>query len=222
MDRVLIVAAHPDDEVLGCGGAIARHADRGDAVLIVFAADGETSRTGGEKRLSGRRDCARKAADILKAREPLFFDFPDNRMDTVPLLDVVQQLEKVVADFQPTIAYTHHGCDLNVDHRVVHQATITALRPMPGRPTRGIFAFEVPSSTEWAVAPPSAFLPTRFVDISSVLDRKIAALKCYEVEMREFPHSRSIESLRALAAWRGASVGLTAAEAFLTLRWIER
>jgi len=220
---VLVVAAHPDDEVLGCGGAIARHADRGGAVETVFVADGATARPGGGARLDHRKAAARRAAEILKTRAPRFLDFPDNRLDGVPLLEVTQALEKIVAEISPAVVYTHHGGDLNVDHRIVHQAVITALRPMPNSKLRGIFAFETPSSTEWATAAIGVgFRPDRFVDISSVMDRKIGALEAYSEEMRPFPHARSLEAVRALARWRGASAGLEAAEAFVTLRWIER
>jgi N-acetylglucosamine malate deacetylase 1 len=220
---VLVVAAHPDDEVLGCGGAIARHADRGDAVEIAFIADGVNARAGGSAKLDHRRAAARRAGKILKTREPRFLDYPDNRLDGIPLLEVTQAVEKIVAEVSPTLVYTHHGGDLNVDHRTVHQAVITALRPMPDSKIRGIFAFETPSSTEWSTAAIGAgFRPDRFVDISSVMDRKISALEAYSEEMRAFPHARSLEAVRALARWRGASAGLEAAEAFVTLRWIER
>jgi LmbE family N-acetylglucosaminyl deacetylase len=220
---VFVVAAHPDDEVLGCGGAIARHADRGDRVDVLFVADGVTSRPGGKASLEGRRAAARRAAQVLKVRAPRFLDFPDNRLDSVPLLDIVQALERVIAEVAPTVVYTHHGGDLNIDHRIVHQATLTALRPMPNSKIEGLFAFETPSSTEWATpAIGAGFRPDRFIDISSVLERKLAALEAYGEELRPFPHPRSAEAVRALATWRGASAGLKAAEAFLTLRWIER
>lgn len=218
-ERVLIIAAHPDDEVLGAGGVIARHADAGNPVDIVFLADGVTARPG-VGGLERRHDAARRAAQILKANEPVFFDFPDNRLDTVSLLDVVQAVEQVVAKSAPDIVYTHHGGDLNVDHRVVHQAVLTAMRPLPGTKYRQIFAFEVSSSTEWAAG--DAFRPNHFVNVAATLERKIAALEAYAEEMRPFPHARSLEAVRALAAWRGAAAGLHAAEAFVTLRSIQR
>jgi LmbE family N-acetylglucosaminyl deacetylase len=218
--KVLIVAAHPDDEVLGCGGVIARHADAGDCVDIVFVADGVTARDGQRTGLDQRREAARKAAGILGARPPRFFDYPDNRLDSVALLDIVKAIEQVASEFAPVIAYTHHGSDLNVDHRVVHQAVMTALRPLPGSATRGLFAFETLSSTEWSPAP-HAFRPDRYVDIQRQVDRKLAAFAAYGAEARPFPHPRSPEAIRALATLRGASSGLHAAEAFETLRWIE-
>ena len=222
-ERILVIAAHPDDEALGCGGTMARHAARGDTVDIVFVADGVSARGESGEQLKRRRAAARGAAKVLGCREPVFLDFPDNRLDRVELLDVVQAVEACVRDRNPTIVFTHHGGDLNVDHRVVHQAVITALRPMPDRGFSGIFAFETASSTEWSTpAIGEMFRPDRFVDVSGTIEKKMNALKCYDEEMRPFPHARSYEAIRALATWRGATAGLAAAEAFATLRWIER
>jgi LmbE family N-acetylglucosaminyl deacetylase len=220
---ILVVAAHPDDEALGCGGAIARHAAAGDRVEIVFLADGEGARGAAAGEVAARQAAARRAAEILGARAPRFVDLPDNRLDSVPLLDVIGRLERALNGYAPEIVYTHSGGDLNVDHRVVHQAVVTLFRPLPGACWGGLLAFEVPSSSEWstpAIGP--VFAPDRFVDISAFLERKMAALAAYDAEMRPFPHARSYEAVRALATWRGASAGLTAAEAFETLRWIER
>lgn len=221
--NVLVVAAHPDDEALGCGGAMRRHADAGDKIDVLFLCDGVGARnqnTGGES--SARREAANSAAKILGASEPLFLNFPDNRLDSVPLLDIVQAIEGVIGEIRPQVVYTHHGGDLNVDHRIAMGAVMTACRPHAGSPVRSIYAFEVPSSTEWA--PPraeDAFLPQHFVDISAQLYAKLAALDAYKTEMRTFPHPRSIEAVTALAKWRGASAGLEAAEAFAVLRQIE-
>lgn len=220
---VLVVAAHPDDEALGCGGAVARHAAEGARVEIVFLADGEGARGAAAGDIAARHEAARRAAEILGARPPRFVDLPDNRLDSVPLLDVIGRLERALDDYAPEIVYTHSGGDLNVDHRIVHQAVVTLFRPLPGARWRGLFAFEVPSSSEWStgeIGP--GFLPDRFVDVSAFLERKMAALAAYDAEMRPFPHARSYEAVRALVAWRGASAGVPAAEAFQTLRWIER
>ena len=220
MASVLIVAAHPDDEVLGCGGTIARHVMKGDSVSCTFLADGATSRDNMDDATERERQ-ARCAANKLGTKEPTFFGFPDNRMDAVPLLDVVKGVEKIVAEKKPEIIYTHHAGDLNVDHRIVHQAVLTACRPQPGHPVRTIYGFEVPSSTEWV--PPStlsAFAPAHFVDTSVHLEQKWEALECYADEMRSWPHARSFEAVEALARVRGASVGVTAAEAFMVIREI--
>ncbi|MBI5164710.1 MAG: PIG-L family deacetylase [Magnetospirillum sp.] len=218
---VLVVAAHPDDEVLGCGGTIARHAAAGDRVVIVLVADGVESRQAGGADKAARRAAAVAAAAALGAEAPRFLDFADQRLDVMALLDIVQSIEPVVAEVRPTVVYTHHGGDLNLDHRLVHQAVMTACRPVPGSSVRNILAFEVPSSTEWAgpaIGPP--FLPNLFVDIAAFVDAKTRALACYGEEMRPFPHPRSPGAVAALATWRGASCGLAAAESFIVLRQI--
>lgn len=221
--RVLVIAAHPDDEVLGCGGTMARHSARGDTVDVLFTADGMMSRSNAVDTLERRRRAASEAAAILKARPPRFLDFPDNQLDSVPLLDIVRAMERSLNDINPSIIYTHHGGDLNVDHRIVHQAVVTALRPMQDSRFVGLFAFEVLSSSEWATAAiGAAFCPNHFVDISLVIEHKMMALQAYADEMRPFPHPRSFEAVRALATLRGASAGLRAAEAFVTVKWIER
>ena len=221
---VLVVAAHPDDEVLGCGGTMARHAGEGDRVIPVFLADGESARgEAGAAMIGNRRRAAILAAGRLGAETPIFFSFPDNRLDAVPLLGIVQTIEGVLRETLPRIVYTHHGGDLNIDHRRVHQAVLTACRPLPGQSVQRVYAFEVPSSSEWggaALGPP--FEPNRFVDIGRWLDRKAAALDAYAGELREAPHPRSREAIAALQSWRGATAGIGAAEAFAVLREIER
>jgi N-acetylglucosamine malate deacetylase 1 len=216
MKKILVVAAHPDDEALGCGGAIARHVDEGDEVHVVFMADGVTSRKKlAEDGLRERNKAAYESCEILGAQSPQFLGFPDNKMDTVALLDVVQELEKIMDKIQPSIIYTHHDEDLNVDHRITHQAVLTACRPQPENYVNEIYSFEVLSSTEW-VAPSAknTFIPNRFVDISNVIERKIKALNAYAEEMRDYPHSRSIETVELLAKYRGSTMGMKAAESF--------
>ena len=227
--QVLVVAAHPDDEVLGCGGTSAWHVARGDNVHVLIVAEGATSRgaerdtTADAAALSALQDAARGAASALGTEPPLFGGLPDNRLDTVPLLDVVKLVEATAEAVKPQIVYTHHAGDLNVDHQVVARAVATAFRPLPGASARTIYSFETVSSTEWAIgqsAASSVFQPTRFVDVSAHLDAKAAALECYAMEMRPFPHARSVEAIEALARVRGASVGLAAAEAFGVCREI--
>jgi LmbE family N-acetylglucosaminyl deacetylase len=219
--RILVIAAHPDDEVLGCGGTMARHAADGDSVDVLFVADGVSSRA--DAQLEKRRAAATKACSILGAKIPLFFDFPDQKLDTVGFLQVVQAIEPVIEEVRPAIIYTHHGGDLNLDHRIVHQAVMTAMRPMPSSSYEAIYAFEVASSTEWtSTAIGEAFRPDHFINIDRTIERKIEALRAYDHEMREFPHARSYDALQALAVLRGASVGLPSAEGFVTLRRIIR
>jgi len=166
-----------------------------------------------------RAEAARKASDILGVKNIIQLDFPDNRLDSLPLLDVVQSIEPVIADLRPSVILTHFAEDLNVDHRVCHQAVLTACRPQPGHPVRTILGFEVPSSTEWAFSAPT-FTPNCFIDISAQLDKKLKALDAYHEEMRPAPHPRSASSIEALARWRGATAGCSAAEAFSVVRMI--
>ena len=221
---VLVVAAHPDDEALGCGGTIARHAAAGDDVVVVFIADGVTSRAPDEDRsaeLVRRQEAARAAAAILGVRDVRFGDLPDNRLDTVPLLSVAQAVEAVVREVGPTTIYTHFAHDLNVDHRLVHEAVITAVRPQPGAAVTTVLTFETPSSTEWrAPGVGTPFAPDWFVDITDTLDLKLRALDAYAEEMRPWPHPRSREAIAHLAHWRGSTVGRIAAEAFVLARHI--
>lgn len=220
--RVLVVVAHPDDEVLGAGGTLARHAARGDEVHIVCLTDGVGARGNDRAAAERRAAAARRAVAILGAREPKFLSFPDNRLDEIALLDIVQAIEPIVAAIGPDTIYTHHAGDLNIDHAICNRAVLTACRPLPGSKVRRIYAMEIASSTEWALpSAANAFVPTRFVDISATLTAKRDALSAYAEEMRPFPHPRSIEAMEALAAWRGANAGLAAAEAFMLLREVE-
>ncbi len=223
-ERVLVVAAHPDDEVLGCGGTIARHAASGDAVHVAILAKGLASR-GEPSPAEVAELCAsaERAGAVLGTSSLQLHDNPDNRMDTVPALELAQSVEALLARFHPSIVYTHWAGDVNVDHRLVHQAVVTACRPLPGHSVERVLFFEVPSSTEWQTpgsAP--AFAPNYFVDVTGTLEAKLAALSAYSSELREFPHPRSRRAVEYLARWRGATVGLDAAEAFVLGRQIRR
>lgn len=228
-DTVLIVAAHPDDEVLGCGGTIARHADLGDLVHVLIVAEGATSRLQHRDRLavvdelSSLASSARKASSILGVVDLQVLDFPDNRLDSLDRLDLTKLLEDRIDALQPQVVYVHHCGDVNIDHRRLHEAVVTACRPTPSHCVLKLLSFEVASSTEWQ--PPGSapsFNPNYFVDISEQWSRKREALLAYASEMRPWPHPRSIESLEHLARWRGSQVGVQAAEAFCLLRQISR
>ncbi|WP_035054073.1 PIG-L deacetylase family protein [Andreprevotia chitinilytica] len=214
---VLVIAAHPDDEVLGCGGAIARHAARSDRVHVAILAQGLYSR--GEPtdaEVAALRSASEKASAILRVASLDLLDYPDNRMDTVARLDVTQTVEQLIATHRPSVVYTHWAGDVNVDHRRIHEAVVTACRPQPGHPVETLLFFEIASSTEWQ--PPGSaapFLPNWFIDISATLDAKLSALQAYAAEMRPWPHARSLQAVEHLARWRGASVGYEAAEAFV-------
>ncbi len=212
--KILIIAAHADDEALGCGGTITRHSAKGDHVACIFMTNGVAAR-GNNEGADIRAKAAEKAAEILGIKKTYTQDFPDNKLDSVPLLEIVQTIEPIITKEQPEIIYTHFAHDLNIDHRTTYQAVLTACRPQKGSSVREIYSFEVPSSTEWQAEP---FAPNMIVDISKHIDTKMAALKAYDIEMREAPHSRSYEAVKALASWRGQSHGFFYGEAFQAVR----
>lgn len=224
--RVLVVAAHPDDEVLGCGGTVTRLAREGHDIYILVLGEGSTSRSQQREQadislVDALHENSLAAAKILGAKELFMRNLPDNRFDTVPLLDIVKLVEELVTGLTPEVIYTHHGGDLNIDHALTHRAVLTATRPLKGQPVREIYTFEVPSSTEWAfhrLEP--IFRPNVFEDVSDTLDIKLKALSCYETETRPFPHPRSPEALRAIARRWGSVVGHEAVEAFELVRAI--
>lgn len=224
--KVLVVAAHPDDEVLGCGATMAKLAAAGATVDVLILGEGATSRAG--SREAGDHDLVarlvedgRCAADVLGARDVVCEGLPDNRFDTVALLDVVKLVERQIEARTPNLVYTQHGGDVNIDHQVVFRAVLAATRPVPGHPVHEVLAFEVGSSTEWAFgAFAPAFRPTVFEDVSGFVDAKVEALGCYASEQRPFPHPRSPEALRAAATRWGSAVGVGAAEAFEPVRMI--
>jgi len=223
---ILVVAAHPDDEVLGCGGTAARLVKEGGEVHFAVLGEGITSRHAQRSdadaaQLADLHKQAQAAANQLGVRSLTLRSLPDNRLDTVPLLEVVKVVEELVDRIKPEVIYTHHPGDLNVDHGVIHRAVLTATRPTPGQPVREIYAFEVPSSTDWAFGSlQPVFRPNVFIDVAETLEAKVAAMACYKTESREFPHPRSAEALRAVARRWGSVVGCQAAEAFQLVRWV--
>ena len=225
--KILSIAAHPDDEVLGCGGSMAKWSSDGAEVHSLIMAEGATSRDKSRDRESRNEDlthlakASHKAGDILGIASVSLLSYPDNRMDSVDLLEVVKSVEEQIEKIKPEVVVTHHSADLNIDHQVIHEAVMAACRPQPGNPVKRILSFEVPSSTEWQ-SPTfgNSFIPNWFEDISDTLELKIRALEAYETEMREWPHARSIKAVEHLARWRGASIGREAAEAFILERAI--
>ena len=222
--RVLVLAAHSDDEVLGCGGTIARLAADGADVYIAILGEGITSRFAARQdadagMVAALQERSRQVASLLGARELFLYGLPDNRFDSVPLLEVVKIIEDLVDRLRPEVVFTQHGGDLNVDHVVLYRATLTATRPQEGAAVRDVYAYEVASSTEWAFQQfEPRFTPSVFFEIENTLATKIEAMQLYESEARAFPHPRSPESLRASAVRWGSVAGLRAAEAFHLVR----
>jgi len=229
-NKILVIVAHADDETIGCGGTLLKHRDAGDEIKIIFMTDGVGARTSPlkpndvanskvTKEVEHRLRCQKMVCGILKVSQYYNYDFPDNRMDQVALIDVAQKIEPILSAYRPTIIYTHHGGDLNVDHRIVHQATITACRPQPNSPIKTILTFEVNSSSEWSSASiGDNFTPNYFVDISQHQEKKQQLLHHYQGEMQPFPHSRSTEAIRYLNNTRGSHIGVESAEAFMLIR----
>ncbi len=221
MTTILVVAAHADDEVLGCGGTIAKHVSKGDTVHLVIMADGVSSRLNTtEDELRIRHHACRKAAKILGIESIKTLGLRDNQMDTYPFLEVIKTLETVLGGVEPNVIYTHHHGDLNIDHRLTHSAVMTLYRPFPNSTVKEIFGFEVLSSTNWSATNSASFRPSLSVDISNHLDNKMKAIKAYGLEMRAAPHCRSYEHVEALARHRGFDVGFGAAEAFEIYRML--
>jgi len=224
--RILVIAAHPDDEVLGCGGTIARMSKEGHDISATILGEGITSRYlhrefADQKIIQDLHKNCHEVADYLGIKDLHIFDLPDNRFDTVPLLDIVKILEDQIKKIKPDCVYTHNHSDLNLDHVLVNRATLIATRPLENSSVRTVLSYEVPSSTEWAFkASGSNFQPNVFVDITKTLDIKLEAMKIYESENRGSPHPRSSESLRAVACRWGSVSGLKTAEAFELVRYI--
>jgi len=221
--NILIVAAHPDDEVLGCGGTMARYAEDHEVHVLILG-EGLTSRLDDRERtevepLEQLRADGTKASQLLGVSSIEFGGLPDNQFDQVPLLQIIKILESKIRTVQPGAIYTHHSGDLNVDHGLTCRAVLTATRPGIGHPVQDVFSCEIRSSTEWAfqqVTP--IFRPNVFVDISATIGAKIQAMECYVTESRPSPHPRSPESLRAIAKYWGSVIGCEYAEAFELIR----
>jgi len=227
--KILVVSAHIGDEILGCGGTLARHLRLGDAVRVVVLGEGWTSRTKSLQKglealdLDAFEAQARRALRVLSIADVSFFRLPDNRFDQIPLLDIVKLIERQKAKFSPDLIYTSTPIDLGIDQRITCHAVLTAFRPLPGEGYSELLSFEVRSSTEWEAGfNGSPFQPNCFVDISATVEAKLDALRALKTEMRAWPHSRSVEAVTHHARARGASVGFEAAEAFSILRSIRR
>jgi len=210
---VLVIAAHPDDEVLGCGGTVALHARAGDEVTAVIACEGESLRYGPGG--VGQSEHSRRAAEMLGLKESRRLGFPDQRLDTLTLLDLIAPLERAVREVRPAVVYCQFGGDANRDHELLFRAALVATRPLELF-IEAVYAFDTASSTEWGY--PRSFVPDTWVDISTTLEQKLCAMACYESEVRPYPHPRSLEALRHRAQAWGNQCCMEAAEVFMTVR----
>lgn len=223
--RVLAIVAHPDDETLGCGATLAKHVARGDDVGVLVLGMGvpfPASHSGLPNvatlsaKAEERERCARAAISQLGVRRVDFLRLADQRFDEMAMLDIIQAIENKVRLDPPEVVYTHHAADLNQDHRLTHRAVRTVFRPLRNGTPSALLAFEVPSSTEHI----GAFRPNVFVDVGLMFSRKLRALERYPGEPKDAPHARSIESVTALATWRGSAAGVEKAEAFELIRGV--
>lgn len=215
--KIVVIAAHPDDELLGCGGTIALHARAGDHVTAVIVCEGESLRYAGKD--VGQRNHMKRAAEELGIEDIQMLGFNDQRLDTVTLTEIITPLERILRELRPSIIYCQYGGDLNRDHQLVFQSLLVASRPGEEY-IETIYAFDTASSTEWAY--PRTFIPDTWVDISSTLETKLAAMSCYESEVRSYPHPRSLEALKYRAKAWGNQCCLDAAEVFITVRKVLR
>lgn len=216
MKRVLVVAAHPDDELLGVGGTVIKHVEQGDEVLTLIMCEGESLRY---KKDVGQKTAIQEAGKILGVKEVRQMGFPDQRLDTYTLTDIITPLEKVSEEFRPNIVYCQCGGDINMDHQLLFQAANVAFRPLDSW-IEEVYAFYTVSSTEWGY--PREFKPDTWIDISNTLQKKLEAFKCYQSEIREYPHPRSVKSVEYAAHFWGNQCSMDSAEAFMTIRRMKR
>lgn len=222
--KILIIAAHPDDEVLGCFGTVARLIKEGYMAYTLILGEGKTSRDERRTIENKKSDIEllnteiQRANELIGVKKVFIENFPDNRFDSVDLLDIIKVISKVKEEVQPDVIFTHYDNDLNIDHQITYKAVVTATRPMEEECVKEIYSFEILSSTEWNY--PLSFNPDTFVDITKTLDLKIDAMKEYNSELCEFPHPRSIDGIELNAKYQGMRVGKKYVEAFKTVRKI--
>ena len=216
--RVLVIAAHPDDETIGAGGTIARHVAHGDEVYWCIVTQGY-SPPWSEETLAAAQRQVYDVQRVLGIQEVFFCGFPTVKLNTVPYIDLCSALQRVVDQVRPEVVYTTPRDDINQDHRIVYEGTLVATRPLPGTSIRRLLCYEISPTARFGLpAGSSGFVPNVFVEVSQYMDKKLEAVSCYQTELREYPHPRSLEGLRLLAEERGLSVGLKAAECFQLIR----
>jgi LmbE family N-acetylglucosaminyl deacetylase len=211
--RVLVIAAHPDDEVLGCGGTVALHTRHGHEATALIVCEGESLRYGNGG--VGQVSHSRCAAEKLGIKDLRLLGFPDQKLDTLTLTEIITPIEKVIQEIQPLVIYCQHGEDINLDHQLLFKAVLVATRPTI-RSVAAVYSFDTASSTEWAY--PRTFVPDTWVDISETLKIKLEAMSCYKSELREYPHPRSLKALEYKARAWGNQSCMDAAEVFMTVR----
>src|SRR5919108_3588114 len=220
--RVLVLAAHPDDEVLGMGGTLCLHAaEQGDEVRVVCVTDGSSTQYPGDTDVRERKNQeARQAAEVLGVQDYVHLDLPDMRLDTLAHVDLNGVVEGHIREVGPEVVYAPHP-DVNLDHRALFDSVAVAARPTPGQPVRRVLTYAPTSSTEWTPAGTNWFVPNWFVDITETFARKLAAFACFATEERPYPHPRNARALEAHAEFHGATIGREYAEPFVLVRSVE-
>lgn len=218
--NILVIAPHPDDEVLGCGATIKKLSEEGNQVFVLVASRG-SQRLYDQTKVEAVRQEALEAHALLDVTKTFFLDFPAPELDTVPLADISREIAKILSENKINVLYLPHRGDIHNDHRVVFNAGLVAARPVGDYSVKEIYAYETLSETEWA-APfgDDAFIPTCFINVEDALEAKLQAMQCFKSQLKKFSNSRSLEAIDALAKFRGATVGFKAAEAFVTVRKI--
>ena len=221
--KILVVAAHPDDEILGCGGTLIKYQKKGFKIKIIFLSDGESSRAISKKILNKliikRQTQAIKVSKNCKFLKPEFINLPDNKLDSIPIINIIKKIEDEIINFKPGIVFTHSQTDLNIDHQIACKAVTTATRPLSRTFVKSIFCFEVPSSTECNFSEYSNnFKPNYFENITNSINFKLKTLKIYKSEIKQWPHARSLPGIKILSQFRGIQIGVKYAEAFNILR----
>lgn len=220
-NKILVIAAHPDDEVLGCGGIIKKYSKIENKIFALILTNGATVRYN-KKMEQTLQDNARECAKSLGIQEIYFKNLPEQKLDSIPLIDIVKEIEKIIEKVKPDIIYTHHKGDINQDHKAVFQATLIAARPK-NKYIKEIYSYELPSSTEWGEPfLESIFIPNVFIDITNEIEKKIRAFKKYRSQVEKWPHPRSVQGIKTLAEYRGMQSNLPFAEAFILIRKINK
>lgn len=226
MRKALIIVAHPDDEVLGMGGTLAKLSNKGVETHLMIVTDGSSSQYRSannlEQIISRKKKETQQSADTLGIKSVIYGDLPDMKLDCVPHLEINAVIEKTIRELKPDTVFTHFYGDVNLDHRRVFESVMVACRPTQEQSVRNVYCFEVPSSTEWnAVSEHTVFIPNFFVNIDGFLKTKMKALSFYETELRPFPHPRSLASVEKTSMAEGIKVGFPAVERFVLIRQLD-
>lgn len=220
--KILVIAAHPDDEILGCGATLSKYKRLGAEVMVCILSDGESSRA--RPNLVDRRKSLEQVCHFLQIDHLRVFNFPDSQFDTVPLINIIKKLEEIKTDFNPHFIFTHGNYDLNIDHQITYQASLTAFRPLPNAHLTHLLTYEVLSTTDAGQSiARKVFIPNYFEEVDDIdVQNKLKAMSFYQSELHKAPHPRSLRSIEAQLILRGSSIGVMNAEAFYLEKFISR